>query len=321
MSLRAQRAVGHARAGASGSARSDPLDDVIVDSIEVQSGLGFGARRLSFGREVASARPSSAPDDVLRVLHVAKSFGALVALRDINLHLRQGEALGLVGDNASGKSTLLKIIAGFHRPDGGQLVVRGTPVDLKGVDQARSLGIDCVFQDLALVDELSIWQNISLAREIVHRRLPLLARRRMRALARGALDDLGVRVDSVDRPVAHLSRGQRQAVALARSIHSAPRILLLDEPIAALGAKEAAAMMSVLARLRERSAISIIFVGHVFGHVLEVCDRVNLIHSGCIVFDKLTTETSVQELTDVLLRRVEPNINERPRERAARPFG
>jgi simple sugar transport system ATP-binding protein len=304
MSLRVQRVPGRAHAGASGSARSDPLDDVIVDAIQVQPGPGFDARRLTLEREVASARPSSAPDDVLRVLHVAKSFGALVALRDINLHLRRGEALGLVGDNASGKSTLLKVVAGFHRPDAGQLVVRGTPVDLKGVDQARSLGIDCVFQDLALVDQLSVWQNISLGREIVHRRLPLLARRRMRAVARAALDDLGVRVDSVDVSVAHLSRGQRQAVALARSIHSAPGILLLDEPIAALGAKEAVAMMSVLARLRERSPISIIFVAHVFGHVLGVCDRVNLIQSGCIIFDKPTSETAVQELTDVLLCRL-----------------
>ncbi|MBV9338015.1 MAG: sugar ABC transporter ATP-binding protein [Solirubrobacterales bacterium] len=303
-----KRPGGHGHAGASepASARSaplgDPLGDVIVDAIQVQAGQRFASRRASFEREVAGARPRSAPDDVLRLCHVAKSFGALVALRDINLHLRAGEALGLIGENASGKSTLLKIVAGFHSPDAGQLVVRGTPVDLKGVGHARSLGIDCVYQDLALIDELSVWQNISLSRETVHQRLPLLARRRMRAVARDALDDLGVRVDSVDVSVAHLSRGQRQAIALARSIHSASDILLLDEPIAALGAKEAATMMSVLARLRERSPISIIFVAHVFGHVLEVCDRVNLIENGCIALDKPTSDTSIQELTDVLLR-------------------
>ena len=304
MSLRVKRPGGHGDAGASepASARSAPLGDVIVDAIEVQAGQRFASRRVSFEREVAGARPRSAPDDVLRLCHVAKSFGALVALRDINLHLRAGEALGLIGENASGKSTLLKIVAGFHSPDAGQLVVRGTPVDLKGVGHARSLGIDCVYQDLALIDELSVWQNISLSRETVHQRLPLLARRRMRAVARDALDDLGVRVDSVDVSVAHLSRGQRQAIALARSIHSASDILLLDEPIAALGAKEAATMMSVLARLRERSPISIIFVAHVFGHVLEVCDRVNLIENGCIALDKPTSDTSIQELTDVLLR-------------------
>ena len=275
---------------------------MIVHAIRVQAGPGVDSPRLSFEREVASARPPWAPDDVLRLRHVSKRFGPLEALRDINLHLRRGEALGVVGDNASGKSTLLKIVAGFHRPDAGQLVVRGTPVDLKGVDHARSLGIDCVYQDLALVDELSVWQNISLGREIAHQRVPLLARRRMRAVARDALDELGVRVPSVDVPVAHLSRGQRQAIALARSIHSPPEILLLDEPVAALGAKEGAVMMSLLGRLRERSPISIIFVAHVFGHVIEVCDRVNLIESGCIVLNKPTSETSVEELTEVLLR-------------------
>ena len=304
MSLREQRAAGcgHAAASEPGSVRRDPLDDVIVEAIQVQTGRELDFPRVWSEREVASARPASAPDDVLRLRHVSKSFGALMALRDINVHLRQGEALGLVGDNASGKSTLLKILAGFHRPDAGQLVVRGTPVDLKGVNHARSLGIDCVYQDLALVDELSVWQNIFLGRELVHQRLPLLARRRMRAVARDALDDLGVRLHSVDVSVAHLSRGQRQAIALARSIHSGPEILLLDEPIAALGAKEAAAMLRVLARLRERSTISIIFVAHVFSHVQEVCDRVNLIENGCIALDKPTSETSIQELTDVLLR-------------------
>src|SRR4051794_3565901 len=100
--------------------------------------------------------PISAPDDVLRVEHVAKRFGAVVALRDVNLHLRQGESLGLIGDNGSGKSTLIKIVSGFHQPDAGRVIVRGEPVDLKGVDQARALGIECVFQDLALVDQLSV---------------------------------------------------------------------------------------------------------------------------------------------------------------------
>jgi ABC-type glutathione transport system ATPase component len=148
-SLRVQRAGGCGHAGASEprSARRDPLDDVIVEAIRVQAGPELDSRRLRFEREVTSARPASAPDDVLRLRHVSKSFGALVALRDINVHLRQGEALGLVGDNASGKSTLLKIISSFHKPDAGQLVVRGTPVDLKGVNHARSLGIDCVYQD------------------------------------------------------------------------------------------------------------------------------------------------------------------------------
>jgi ABC-type sugar transport system ATPase subunit len=269
----------------------------------VETGPELDSRRLVFGRQAASI-PASAPDDVLQVRNIGKRFGEVVALRDINLHLRRGEALGLVGDNASGKSTLLNILAGFQRPDAGQIIVRGTPIDLKGVDHARSLGIECVYQNLALIDELSVWQNISLGREIVHQRLPFLARRRMRAVASEALGDLGVRVDSVNEPVGHLSGGQRQAVAVARSMHSAPEILLLDEPFAAMGAKEAAAMMSVLARTRERSRISLIVVAHNFGQVLTLCDRVNLIEDGCVAFDKPTYETTVDELTRILFRRI-----------------
>jgi simple sugar transport system ATP-binding protein len=154
-----------------------------------------------------------APDDVLRVARVAKRFGEVVALRDVSLHLRRGEALGLVGDNASGKSTLIKVVCGFHRPDGGRVVVQGAPVALKSVDHARSLGIECVYQDLALIDQLSVWENMFLRRETVHWPVPLLARRRMRAWARRVLEDVGVPLSSVDVPVGCLSGGQRQAVA------------------------------------------------------------------------------------------------------------
>jgi ABC-type lipoprotein export system ATPase subunit len=198
------------------SPRVDPLEDLIVDAVWVEKGSEPGSRHLVRERRASSAPPPSAPDDVLRVLHVAKRFGGVVALRDINLHLRRGETLGLVGDNASGKPTLLKIIAGFQRPDAGQLVLRGAPVDLRSVDHARSLGIDCVYQDLALIDELSAAENIFLGRERVHRGVPFLARRLMRALAREALDDLGVRVDSLDVSVGRLSGGQRPRVACAR---------------------------------------------------------------------------------------------------------
>jgi simple sugar transport system ATP-binding protein len=129
-----------------------------------------------------------APDDVLRVEHVTKRFGPVTALRDINLHLRKGEVLGLLGDNGAGKSTLMKIIAGFQKPDSGRVIVKGDEVEFKDVDHARSLGIDCVYQDLALVDELSVVQNMFLKREQTHSPLPFLARRRMREQTRAALD-------------------------------------------------------------------------------------------------------------------------------------
>src|SRR5437763_10727376 len=119
--------------------------------------------------------PTTAEDDVLRIEHVAKRFGPITALRDINLHLRKGEVLGLLGDNGAGKSTLMKIISGFQKPDEGRLIVKGDEVELRSVDHARSLGIDCVYQDLALVNELSVFHNMFLKRETVHRPMPLLA--------------------------------------------------------------------------------------------------------------------------------------------------
>src|SRR5205085_11028121 len=136
--------------------------------------------------------PSTASDDVLRVEHIAKSFGPVAALRDINLHLRRGEVLGLLGDNGAGKSTLVKIITGFHRQDSGTMWLKGEPYAPRSVDDARAHGIDTVFQDLALVDELSVYQNLFLRRERVHRPVPLLSNVLMRREARNALDQIGI---------------------------------------------------------------------------------------------------------------------------------
>jgi simple sugar transport system ATP-binding protein len=272
-----------------------PLEDVTV-TVTVDW-LDDGQGSDLFGRAAGCLRATAAPDDVLRVEHVGKRFGALVALRDVNLHLRRGELLGLFGDNASGKSTLMKIIAGFLRPSAGRMILRGAPVELKSVDHARSLGIDCVYQDLALVDHLSVWENIYLRREVVHRPLSLLARRRMRAGARRVLDDLGVRVSSVDLPVGQLSGGQRQAIAVARSMRSPAEIMLLDEPVAAMGVKESAAMLELIGHVREQVPASMILVAHNYAQVTQVCDRVNLLEDGCVVLDTPAAETSVEELT------------------------
>src|SRR5580698_8866364 len=132
--------------------------------------------------------PVSAPDDVLRVEHIAKRFGPVTALRDVNLHLRKGEVLGLLGDNGAGKSTLIKIISGFQKQDAGKMWLHGQPYEPKSVDDARAQGIDTVFQDLALIDELSVYHNLFLRRERVLRPLPLLDNRRMKREARQALD-------------------------------------------------------------------------------------------------------------------------------------
>ncbi|MGZ4187772.1 MAG: ATP-binding cassette domain-containing protein [Solirubrobacteraceae bacterium] len=245
--------------------------------------------------------PASAPDDVLRVEHIAKSFGPTTALRDINLHLRKGEVLGLLGDNGSGKSTLVKIICGFHKQDAGTLWLKGENYQPKSVDDARAHGIDTVFQDLALVDELSVYHNLFLRRERVHRPIPFLSNHLMRREARRALDEIGINIPSLDVPAARLSGGQRQAIAVARTISGEADILLLDEPLAAMGAKEGGQILDLIARIKEEGKVSVIVILHNFVHVLATCDRVNLIQDGVIGLDKPTSETSVAELTEIVV--------------------
>jgi simple sugar transport system ATP-binding protein len=245
--------------------------------------------------------PTSTPDEVLRVEHIAKAFGPVQALRDINLHLRQGEVLGLLGDNGAGKSTLMKILCGFEKPDEGRMFLKGEAYEPKSVDNARSLGIDTVYQDLALIDELSVYHNLFLRREKVARPIPFLANRVMRREARAALDEIGINIPSLNVPVARLSGGQRQAIAVARAVRTHAEILLLDEPLAAMGAKEGAQILDLVARLKEEGRVSMIMILHNYVHVLTACDRVNLIQDGVITFDKPTSETSVEELTEIVV--------------------
>src|SRR3954464_4469269 len=240
-------------------------------------------------------------EEVLRVENVAKRFGPVTALRDINLRLRKGEVLGLLGDNGAGKSTLIKIISGFQKPDEGRLVIKGEEMTLNSVDHARSLGIDCVYQDLALVNELSVYHNMFLKREKVKKPFPFLAIRAMKQETRRALDQIGVNIPRIDVPVARLSGGQRQAIAVARTVTSDADIILLDEPLAAMGAKEGAMILDLVARLRAEGRVSIIMIAHNYVHVLESCDRVNLIQDGSITYDRPSAETSVEELNEIVV--------------------
>ena len=243
--------------------------------------------------------------EVLRVEGVAKRFGPVTALRNVDLRLEQGEVLGLLGDNGAGKSTLIKILSGYYKPDAGQIYIDGEPVEISSVVHARSLGIDTVYQDLALVDELSVFHNVFLNREIVHP-IPLLNNRAMRKRAAEAINDIGVDIPSVKAPVARLSGGQRQAIAIARSVHSDARILLLDEPLAAMGVREGALVLDLIRRLREGGEVSIIMILHNYVHVFQACDRVNLINDGEIVLDKPTAESSVEELTEMVVSEFRP---------------
>jgi ABC-type sugar transport system ATPase subunit len=245
--------------------------------------------------------PTSAPDDVLRVEHIAKRFGPVTALRDINLHLKKGEVLGLLGDNGAGKSTLIKIMTGFQKQDSGKMFLRGEPYEPKSVDDARAKGVDTVFQDLALIDELSVYHNLYLRRERVMTPLPLLSNRRMKREARTALDEIGINIPRIDVAVARLSGGQRQAIAVARVVNGDADIILLDEPLAAMGAKEGAQILDLVARLKDEGKVSIIMILHNYVHVLQACDRVSMIQDGVIALDKPTAETSVEELTDIVV--------------------
>ena len=245
--------------------------------------------------------PTSADDDVLRVEHIAKRFGPTTALRDVNLHLRKGEVLGLLGDNGAGKSTLIKILCGFHKPDSGNMWVKGEPYAPKGVLDARQRGIDTVYQDLALIDQLSVYHNLFLRREPVFKPLPLLKNVLMRRAARKALDEIGINIPRIDVPVARLSGGQRQAIAVARTVSSDADILLLDEPLAAMGAKEGGMILDLIARLKAEGNVSIVMILHNYVHVFQACDRVSLIQDGVISLDKPTNETSVDELNEIVV--------------------
>ena len=250
-------------------------------------------------------------EDVLRVEHIRKRFGAVTALTDINLHLARGEVLALLGDNGAGKSTLMKILCGFQQPDGGRILVNGQQVTINSVDHARELGIDVVYQDLALVNQLSVYHNMFLKREII--RWPFLANKQMRRIAREQLDQLGVNIPSVDVDVAKLSGGQRQAIAVARAVFTNAKILLLDEPLAAMGAKEAAMILDLVRDLKQRGDVSVIIIAHNYGQVLEISDRVNLLQHGEITFDKPSKDTSVTELNDIVVEEYRRALAERHR--------
>jgi ABC-type sugar transport system ATPase subunit len=252
------------------------------------------------------------PDgDILRVEHLSKNYGAVTALTDVNLRLGRGEVLGLIGDNGAGKSTLLKILCGFQSPTSGRIVLEGQETRFKSVDHARSLGIDAVYQDLALIPQLSVFQNMFLNREKVTG--PLLNSRAMRRQAQQQLEEIGVRVQDINAPVARLSGGQRQAIAVARSVFSSPKILLLDEPLAAMGVKEGSLILDLITQLKERGNVSIIIIAHNYGQVIEVCDRVNLIQGGKVTLDKRSGETSADELTELVVAEYRKALEERRR--------
>jgi simple sugar transport system ATP-binding protein len=240
-------------------------------------------------------------EETLRAENITKRFGAITALDGVSLTLRQGEILGILGDNGAGKSTLMKILTGYETPTSGKLFVHGREVALHSVDHARALGIECVYQDLALANSLSVYHNMFLNREIVYPGpIRLLNNRAMRQRAAETLEGMGVHIPSVDLPVERLSGGQRQAIAVARAVNTAANILLLDEPLAAMGAREAGLIIDLLLRLKQEARHSIAMIMHNYAQTLDIADRIVLIQHGRITYEKDAAATSVEELMDIV---------------------
>jgi ABC-type sugar transport system ATPase subunit len=241
--------------------------------------------------------------DALQATDITKRFGAVTALAGVSLTLRSGEILGILGDNGAGKSTLMKILTGYQPQTTGTLHVDGQEVALRSVDHARSLGIECVYQDLALANSLSIYHNLFLNREIVYPGpIKLLNNRAMRRRATELLDEIGVHIPSVDLPVERLSGGQRQAIAVARAVNSNARILLLDEPLAAMGAREAGLIIDLILRLKAKGDLSIAMIMHNYAQTLDIADHIMLMQRGRVTYESPAAGTSVAELMDIVRR-------------------
>lgn len=224
------------------------------------------------------------PDDILRITGIAKRFGAVTALRDVNMRLQRGEVLGLIGDNGAGKSTLIKILSGAVIPDAGEIRLDGQIIHLRNPLHARALGIETVFQDLALAPGLNITSNLFLGRE---KRMPGIAgwlfrkldNRAMQRQAASHMQSLKIGIRSMAQAVETLSGGQRQGVAIARAVSWGRRIVIMDEPTAALGVQESAMVLDLIRTVRDRG-VPVVVISHSLPQVFEVADRVQVMRLG-----------------------------------------
>jgi ABC-type sugar transport system ATPase subunit len=233
--------------------------------------------------------PGDRQAPVLEVTDIIKRFGPVVALRGVSLSLCPGETLGLVGDNGAGKSTLISIISGVTRPDSGEIRLNGKPWADSGARTTREAGIETVFQNLALVPTLSIVDNMYLGRELYGpgsfaSALRRIDKRRMRREVEAAFDRLGVRMPPVTAKAGSLSGGQRQAVAVARAVLWGSRVVIMDEPAAALGVQQTESVLSLIGRLKAEG-VATLLVSHNMEHVLRVADRVAVLRLGRKVAD------------------------------------
>ncbi|HEY0187739.1 MAG TPA: ATP-binding cassette domain-containing protein [Cellulomonas sp.] len=237
--------------------------------------------------------------EVLSITGVGKSYGAVTALRDIDLTVRAGEIVALLGDNGAGKSTLMNIICGSAGADHGEVRVDGEP--MSSLADAKRLGVGVVYQDLALAPHLTLAENMFLGNELTHGRLPVLARRRMRADAVAAIERLGITtLRDVRLPVGRLSGGQRQVLAVARAMTWASNLILLDEPTAALGPKQVGTVLDAIAQAAA-SGLGVVLVSHDIPNVLRLADRLVILRHGTVVHDGPPAGMTVSDVVTVMV--------------------
>ncbi|TVS29613.1 ATP-binding cassette domain-containing protein [Corynebacterium sanguinis] len=232
---------------------------------------------------------------IIQLEDVTKSYGAFDALRGVNLDINEGEVLCVLGDNGAGKSTLISILSGLHQPTSGQMLLDGTPTTFSSPRDAINHGIATVYQNLAIVDSLSVWRNFFLGNEISGM-LGTLKQDEMRARCDDALREMGINIPDVDVEAGNLSGGQRQVLAIARAIHFGARVVILDEPTAALGVKQSGVVLRFVAAARDRG-VAVVLVTHNPHHAYLVGDRFTILKLGRQELNAERADITLEELT------------------------
>ena len=235
---------------------------------------------------------------LLRASGVGKHFGAVTALESVEIEVYPGQITGLVGDNGAGKSTLIKIISGVHQADSGVVELDGKAVSFGSAAEAREAGIETVFQDLALAGNMSVWANIYLGREKTWGP-GFLDKKGMANSAQQMLEQLRMNVPPINAPVAALSGGQRQAIAIARAAAWGSKLIIMDEPTAALGVGETAAVEELIRGLRDQG-FGLLIISHNLDQVFRLADRITVLRRGRFVGSRLTTETTPEEIVGMI---------------------
>ena len=243
-------------------------------------------------------------EPLLRMSNICKNFGEIRALNNVNLVLNQGDILGLVGDNAAGKSTLMKILSGTYIPDKGEIFFQGRKVEFRFPRDSRKLGIEMIYQDLAVADNMDIVENIFLGVELERPTLggliKVIDRKRMERESWETLEKIRISIDSVNAKVETLSGGQRQSVAIARTIRSNAKVIIMDEPTASLGVSEVEMLLGLIRELKTKNT-AIVFVSHRLYDVFEVGDRIMVLRHGECVEDKKIGDTDMDEIRKLMI--------------------